>query len=524
MNMPRPSDLSPPLFKKRVRAHAQSVIRAFCGVASLFVGSSAISGTGTAAFESLDLPSGRHQLFIDDFVLGNLYRVERVIHPLRKSGSPVIRADIPTDGNAIEMPDGPSWDAHAKVWKVWYWANGDHAGTGYAWSKNGLDWEKPSLGLVERNGDRNNNLITVKGEPTAFIQHVFLDPTASPERRYKAMTGPHSRQPLVSADGFVFTRLNVPSIPSHDTSHLTWDSLQEQYLMTVKLPGPFGRAVFLSLSRDFENWTTPELIYHADAIDQALGAEHIREIQANSRMWRPTINRPSEYKTEIYNMPIFVYQGVYVGLPTYFESSGMIPLPRGNQDGTNSVKLSFSRDLRTWTRVGNRKHFIPVSEMGNGSLDTGQILAASHPIQMGEELWFYYTGIDVRYRPNTPNINDEFHGAIHLGRLRLDGFVSLRAGIEGGIIETRAVKFEGGRIYVNTDAAQGGIEAEIIDGTGRSPRPGWGRGEFIPIVGNHLRAELCWKGHDGVKELAGKVIRIRFYVKNADLFSFWPES
>lgn len=135
--------------------------------------------------------------------------------------------------------------------------------------------------------------------------------------------------------------------------------------------------------------------------DQQLGEKHIRAIEADPRMWRPTINEPKEYNTEIYNMPIFVYEGLYIGLPLYFESSGRVPLPIGNQDGTNSVKLTCSRDLRSWTRVGDRTHFIPISPLGKGQIDTGQVVPSSHPIKMGNELWFYYSGLDVRYRPDT---------------------------------------------------------------------------------------------------------------------------
>ena len=60
-------------------------------------------------------------------------------------------------------------------------------------------------------------------------------------------------------------------------------------------------------------------------------------------------------------MPVFPCESLYIGLPTMFEASGNIPLPRGNQDGFNSVKLASSRDLKRWNKVGRRESFIPVS-------------------------------------------------------------------------------------------------------------------------------------------------------------------
>lgn len=481
------------------------------------------------AYDAVALKTGQRQLFLDDFIVGDLDSVTRVIHPLTKyAGNPVIRPDRPTDGALIQMRDGPSWDEQEKVWKVWYTRKGDFGngwGSGFARSKDGLTWEKPDLGLVEINGNRHNNVIRVTDRPQAYVQHVMLDPTAPPERRYKGMLGTDGRKPVVSADGFTFTLLPVPPIPSQDESHLTWDDLQQQYLLTVKHNGPFGRAVFLSTSRDYEHWTAPALIYHADALDQQLAEAFLREVAASDRWYRPPINHPHEYNAEIYNMPIFTYEGVYIGLPTYFESSGRIPLPAGNQDGISSVKLVTSRDLHTWTRVGDRRHFIPISALAPGVDDTGQNLAASHPIRMGDELWFYYSGINVRYRPQPAGETGPYFpykGGICLAKLRLDGFVSFHADENGGFVETRPLRFEGQRLFLNGVATQGEIRAEVTDVTGRTVLAGWGREQSTVVTGDHLRTELRWTGRN-LSELHGQRVRLRFHLRGADLYAFWVE-
>jgi hypothetical protein len=125
---------------------------------------------------------------------------------VKYAGNPVIRPDIPTDGVAIQTRDAPVWDEKEQVWKLWYIRFGDDGngagGSGYARSKDGVAWEKPSLGLVEAGGNRKNNLVTVEGAPEAFVQHVVLDPDAPADRRFKGMIGPNGRQPSVSADGF----------------------------------------------------------------------------------------------------------------------------------------------------------------------------------------------------------------------------------------------------------------------------------------------------------------------------------
>lgn len=480
-------------------------------------------------YDSVVLKTGQRQLFLDDFVLGDLFGVTRVIHPPAKyAGNPVIRPDRPSDGLVIQMRDGPSWDEQEKVWKVWYNRKGHFGngwGSGFARSKDGITWEKPDLGLVQIDGNRLNNVVLVKDHPQAYLQHVMMDPTAAPDRRYKGMLGTDGRKAVVSADGLTFTVLPVPPIPSQDESHLTWDDLQQQYLLTVKHNGPFGRAVYLSVSRDYEQWTPPTLIYNADAHDQTLAESFLHKIAANERMYRPPINHPREYIAEIYNMPIFTYEGIYIGLPTYFESSGRIPPPAGNQDGISSVKLVTSRDLRTWTRVGDRRHFIPISEMAPGVSDTGQILAASHPIRMGDELWFYYSGLNVRYRPkpaDEPEPYFPYRGGICLAKLRLDGFASLHADESGGFVETRPIRFDGHRLFINGEAAKGNIRAEVTDAAGRVVLEGWDTDQSEIVTGDQLRAELRWKGHD-LQELHGKRVRLRFHLKNADLYSFWFE-
>jgi hypothetical protein len=469
---------------------------------------------------------GERQLFLDDYIIGDLNGLDRVIHqPLKYDGNPVVRADLPTDGTTIQIRSAPSWDEKEQVWKLWYIRFADDGngagGSGYATSRDGIHWEKPVVGVVDIRGSKANNLVMVQDDPKAFTQHVFIDPHAPPESRYRGMIGPRGRQPIVSADGFVFTKLDVPPIPSQDESHINWDEVTERYILTVKNSGPYGRSVYLSLSKDYRDWTEPRLIYHADAKDQELGARYIREVEANPRMWRPTINHPDEYNVEIYNMPVFRYEGLYIGLPTYFESSGRIPLPRGNQDGVSSPKLVCSRDLTAWTRVGDRRHFIPLSELGTEALDTGQILAASHPIEMGDELWFYYSGIDVRHRPNVPKVVDEYRGGIHLAKLRRDGFVSLHAAETPGFVYTRPLVLEGSGLFINATTSEAGrITAEITDASGREVLPGWESENCNVVTGDNLQVELQWKGH-ALTELSGRLVRIRFHLEDADLYSFW---
>ena len=82
--------------------------------------------------------------------------------------------------------------------------------------------------------------------------------------------------------------------------------------------------MYLSVSRDFENWTDLRdcLIFHADGKDQELGAKRVRMQVENHDLRRPVYHNPDDYLTDIYNLPVFRYQGLYVGMPTVFNHSG----------------------------------------------------------------------------------------------------------------------------------------------------------------------------------------------------------
>ena len=74
--------------------------------------------------------------------------------------------------------------------------------TALAESADGIQWNKPNLGIVDFQGNKQNNLIwPVAGQPGSDI-FPFKDanPQASPEERYKALAnvGEHQLVALVS--------------------------------------------------------------------------------------------------------------------------------------------------------------------------------------------------------------------------------------------------------------------------------------------------------------------------------------
>lgn len=239
---------------------------------------------------------------------------------------------------------------------------------------------------------------------------------------------------------------------------------------------------------------------------------------------KPAFNRPEEYITDIYNLPVFRYEGLYIGLPTVFNHSGN---SRVNSDGFSMVELAASRNLIRWERIGNREKFIPLSELdGERNYDTAQLLAANRPIVKDGEIWFYYTGLKWRHHPDDVKSEDHVSrpdtGAICLAKLRLDGFVSLDTGSTAGTVVTKPLILSGESLRVNKNAAGGGqVRVEILDYRTGQVINGYSLFESVPVEGDHLEAELKWNGGATPAALAGRTVQLRFSMRKSSLYAFW---
>jgi hypothetical protein len=96
---------------------------------------------------------------------------------------------------------------------------------------------------------------------------------------------------------------------------------------------------------------------------------------------------------------------------------------------------------------------------------------------------------------------------------------SANAGAEGGEFTTRPVTFDGNRLVLNyATSAAGSVQVELQDEAGR-PLPGFTLADMPPLYGDELDAVVRWKSGDDVSSLAGKPVRLRFVLSDADLFA-----
>ena len=498
-----------------------------------------LSAAAMAADDTVVTEAGERQLFLDDYVIAEINQLHRTMHQPDKKGA-VIRPS--PEERVIQARGAPFWDSKDNVFK--YWINGLRV------SQDGLHWIK---------ADKQPKLpVKITGAGL-----VFYDPIDSDrDRRYKAWS-PASFQ--VSPDGLNWTKLDTPPIPSQDESNFSLDHKSGLYIATVKHGGIYGRSVFLSTSKDFENWTDPKLIFEADEFDQELARRQIERCFGDPTRRHPEDNSAEHYGLDVYNMAVFRYEGLYIGIPLMFYHTGTVKKDwpgfkalnlspyiqecvdkYGDYTGFHSVQLVCSRDLHHWNRLGDRKPFIDLSPEGTGAYDTQTMGPPANALVRGDELWFYYTG-GKQYAfissGGKPGYDDYYPdaGAVCLAVLRRDGFISLDAGGESGSIVTKVLRVPEGakKLFVNVDAAGGELKAVLLTTAAQAlegfivpqviPVPGaTTRAYPLPlesqsITGDHLQAEVAWEGHEDLSALAGKEIRIRFRLRQASLYSFWFE-
>ncbi|MCP4788358.1 MAG: hypothetical protein GY903_18090 [Fuerstiella sp.] len=80
--------------------------------------------------------------------------------------------------------------------------------------------------------------------------------------------------------------------------------------------------------------------------------------------------------------------------------------------------------------------------------------------------------------------------------------------------------FQGSTLELNySTSAAGSVSVEIQDVNG-DPIDGRALADCHEIFGDEIERTVTWKDGTGLKQLAGRPVRLRFVMKDADLFSF----
>lgn len=388
-------------------------------------------------------------LFADDSGIASSTGVVRTVHVAQRRDAPVIEPERPWEGERVYVYGSVYADAKDKSLRFWYMAAPDYVL--YATSQDGVNWLKPSLGLLPFKDSTENNIVHRIHSPSVLLDIREPDPA----KRYK-MLGAKSGHyhAAYSADGLHWARYaKNPVLKYSDTITLTQDPVTGEYLAYHKCPAKvrgFGRrVVWLSRSRDFQTWTEPELVFVPDEEDDRWASG-------------------PDQRTEVYNMSVYPHAAGFIGLPTMFRvtaarrpKSELTP-NQSPDDGPIDVQLATSADGRTWQRTQPRINIIPCG--APGTYDGGAILGVSSTcVHVGDKTWVYYTGLTTTHGGPMPPKR------ISIGRAewRRHGFVSLDAAGQGRV-ETKPVQLSAPTLIVNANASRGKLRVTLLEADGRS--------------------------------------------------------
>ena len=164
--------------------------------------------------------------------------------------------------------------------------------------------------------------------------------------------------------------------------------------------------------------------------------------------------------------------------------------------GGNDLKRTFleafirpGRDLRNWTSRANYA--------ARGIVSTAE-----------DELAFF-----VQHNCG--------YASSHLRRytMRADGFVSVRGPYAGGELVTKPLRFSGSRLSINyATSAGGGLQVEIQTPRGQAVE-GLALADCPELIGDRIGQVVRWKKGVDLGSLRGKPVRLRFVLRDADLYA-----
>ena len=119
----------------------------------------------------LDIDARQAQLFLDDYLIEQTVRLQRVIHqPFRYWGNPVYAAEAPWEGNGVVYLGGVYIDPADGMWKAWYATLNPPAYPEITYavcmllSSDGFHWERPELDVVRAHDGSWTNIVLDMGD------------------------------------------------------------------------------------------------------------------------------------------------------------------------------------------------------------------------------------------------------------------------------------------------------------------------------------------------------------------------
>ncbi|MEZ6087577.1 MAG: hypothetical protein R3C05_06040 [Pirellulaceae bacterium] len=430
------------------------------------------------ASEPIDI-GNRLELFVDDAVIestnGDVRRELRKPEPREV----VLVTDESWEGNTSGyftlFRDG---DVYRMVYRGWQHDPMKKAVhkelTCYAESKDGVKWVKPKLGLVEWNGSKENNLIWSGVGTHNFTPFRDDNPATNADARYKAFGGLGSLRggliPFQSPDCVNWEPMREQPVitdGAFDSQNLAfWDSDRNEYRAYWRSFSNGVRAIRTATSNDFINWSNQaDLTY-----PEGTPVEHLYT------------NAIQKY---------FRAPHLFIGFPTRYEpkSQEVEPVLMTSRDGVAFTRFADPVIPRTAPKDRNHNR--------SNYMAWGMFQLPGQE----DEISVYAT---ENYYESTP-------GRLRRFVYRVDGFVALKAGGDGGTMTTKRLTFTGDRLLLNYIVHAGGeMRVEALDESGQVIR------RSKVITGDAIDAAVEW---EQTPDFSKAVDRLRFHLTDAEVYA-----
>ncbi len=463
------------------------------------------------------------QLFVDDFLIASTDNLEilshhSVFYEKKPDLQPDKEWEVTFEGSPYAAPfsDGVWYDEQDGKYKMWYLAGAGMMHkhkqsfyTCYAESDNGKDWKK-----IERDVYPHTNIVDTCDRDAAT---VWLDKAEQdPSKRYKLFNVEKSTRGWqiilkYSDDGIHWSKGSAQSGYVGDRTTAFYNPFTDKWVISLRYGNKLsGR------SRAYLEHEDPEMAVSL--------AHHIRNTvdDRNIVFWfspdDKELHHPSfpEVEPAIYNFDAIAYESIILGFYAMWKGPENNVCEQYGIQKRNELGLGYSRDGFHFYRP-DHSAFMGVNEV-DGAWNWGNMQSINGtPLIVGDSLYFYSSGRKKN------DIMWDGHSSTGLAMLRRDGFVSMQADSEPGTLVTENLSFDGKYLFVNVDVQHEDsmLAVELLDESG-NPVKGFTKDDCEVIRGvDSTKCQVSWSHHKDVSALAGKTVRMKFYLQHGDLYAFW---
>lgn len=462
----------------------------------------------------------RRELFVDHFLIDKMSGTHLQLHAPRDEGI-ALKFDKPWEGlfsgyaTILTLDDG-RLRAYYRGKAVANKDGSEEELTCCAESTDGRIWTKPELDIFEVMGTRMNNVVLMSAQTATHNFCPFLDnrPGVPVGERFKALGGTMEGGGLTawkSPDGYrwqkmsadpVITKAMVPYKYMFDSQNVPfWSAAEGKYLAYYRVFEKDIRRIVRSESTDFLKWSPPVLMEYRN----------------------PEVEAPIEHLYTNQTHPYFRAPHLYVSIAARFmpgrrvltdEQAAAIKVNPGYFKDTSDAIFMTTRPAEGATHLGFYDRTFLEGFIRGGIGAQNWVSRTNYPA-----LNVVPTGASEM----SVFVNQDYaQPTAHLRRysMRTDGFASLRTGYTGGHAVTKPLVFSGRELSLNfSTSAAGGVKVGFEDADGK-PITGFSIEDCVMQIGNELDRKVTWKPGTDVSSLAGKPVRLRFSMKDADIFSF----